>query len=143
MYDSKLICLHCYLTIIVSSIAIYCSHTVKWFQVLLFNTNNSIWRRDGILANTTTPGQCGTGSNGNEEYSTFSSLPIGGFSVISGTVVAVYGLPLDLESKEERLDKKEEMEGGKKEEMEGGKKEEMEGEKKKFKKLRDKKGKWS
>ena len=26
----------------VSSIAIYCLHTVKWFQVLLFNNNNSI-----------------------------------------------------------------------------------------------------
>ena len=26
----------------VSSIAIYCLHTVKWLQVLLSNTNNSI-----------------------------------------------------------------------------------------------------
>ena len=55
-------------------------HTVKWFQVLICNTNNltlfnfsivkcsnsSIWSIEGTLRGTTTPGQSGPGSNGNE-----------------------------------------------------------------------------
>ena len=56
-------------------------HTVKWFQVILCNINNStsviclhtvkwlnssIWAIDGTLTDTTTSGQSGPGSNGNE-----------------------------------------------------------------------------
>ena len=40
-------------------------HTVKWFWVLLFNTNNS-WPIDGTLTGTTAEGQSGRGSNSNE-----------------------------------------------------------------------------
>ena len=38
----------------VSNTDIYCLHTVKWFQVLLFNTYNSISPIDGIQTGTTT-----------------------------------------------------------------------------------------
>ena len=67
----------------ISSIAIYCLHTVKWFQVLLSNTNSPIWTQlnghkyrkwltisiwpiNGNLTGTTNPDQSGPGSNGNE-----------------------------------------------------------------------------
>ena len=73
----------------VSSIAIIiilllniCLHTVKWFQVLLFNkqfylpaviclntvkwSNSSSWPIDGTQSGTTTLGQSGPESNGNE-----------------------------------------------------------------------------
>ena len=55
-----------------------CLNTVKWFQVLLFNTynfiqlilskrlNSSTWPINGTLTSTTNPGQTGSGSNGNE-----------------------------------------------------------------------------
>ena len=39
---------------------------IKWFYVLLFNTNNSTGPIDGILRGTTTPGQSGPESNGNK-----------------------------------------------------------------------------
>ena len=60
---------------------IICLHTMKWLQVLLFNNNNlisviclhiikwsnsSIWTIDRTLLDATTPGQSGTGSNGNK-----------------------------------------------------------------------------
>ena len=52
-------------------------HTVKWFQVLLYSTNNlksvicfrtvcSIWLIDRTLSGASTPGQSGPGSNSNE-----------------------------------------------------------------------------
>ena len=47
-------------------------HTVEWFQVLLSNANNSIiinnsiWPIGGIPTGTTTLGQIGPRSNGNE-----------------------------------------------------------------------------
>ena len=55
--------------------ALFC--TVKWFQVLLYNSHNltsviflhtvcSIWSIDRTLSSATTPGQSGPGSNGNE-----------------------------------------------------------------------------
>ena len=44
----------------VSSIAIYCLHTVKWFK-------SSIWTIDGTLTDTTTPGRSGPRSSSNEE----------------------------------------------------------------------------
>ena len=60
-----------------------CLHSVKWFHVSLFNTNNSIytliiclhadkwlsssiWTVDGSLICITTPGQSAPESNGNE-----------------------------------------------------------------------------
>ena len=69
-----------------------CLHTVKWLQVLLFNTNsfiwsqlncfknsrwlnNCIWHRNGTLAGTTTPGLSETGSYGNKAYSAISKAP--------------------------------------------------------------------
>ena len=42
-------------------------HTMKWFQELLFNTNNSIWPIGGTLTDTTTLGLSEPGSNANEE----------------------------------------------------------------------------
>ena len=53
-------------------------HTIKWFQVLLYNSHNltsgiclhtvcSIWSIDRTLSGTTTPGQSEPGSNCNEE----------------------------------------------------------------------------
>ena len=64
----------------VSSIAIYCLHTVKWFQILLSNANSSIytqlnsfkydkwlnssiWWLDGTLTGTTTLGKSRSGRN--------------------------------------------------------------------------------
>ena len=52
-------------------------HTVKWFQVLLYNSHNltlviflqtvrSIWPIDKTQSGATTPGQSGPGSNDNE-----------------------------------------------------------------------------
>ena len=52
-------------------------HTVKWFQVSLYNSHNltsviclpivcSIWPIDRILSGATTPGQNEPGSNGNK-----------------------------------------------------------------------------
>ena len=52
-------------------------HTVKWFQVLLYNSHNltsviclhivySIWSINRTLSDATTPGQSGPGSNGYE-----------------------------------------------------------------------------
>ena len=52
-------------------------HTVKWFQILLYNHHNltsviclntvcSIWSIDRTLSGATTPGLCGPGSNSNE-----------------------------------------------------------------------------
>ena len=42
-------------------------HTVIWYQVFLYNTNNflnsSIWPIDGTQTGTTTPGQSEPGSN--------------------------------------------------------------------------------
>ena len=56
----------------------YFYHTIKWFQVLLYNSHNltlvtcfhtvcSVWPIDRTQSGATTPGQSGPGSNGNEE----------------------------------------------------------------------------
>ena len=60
-------------------------HTVKWFQVLLYNSYNltsviclrtvcSIWPIVRTQSGATTWGQSGLGSNGNEGYSTSPNL---------------------------------------------------------------------
>ena len=48
--------------------------TVKWFQLLLFPTNNSIWTGNGTVSVNTTPGQKDPRINDNEGYSTFSKV---------------------------------------------------------------------
>ena len=52
-----------------------CLHTLKWFQVLLFNTNNFIWPINGVLIGSTTPSQSGHQSSGhwrcNQHYRKF------------------------------------------------------------------------
>ena len=43
-----------------------CLHTVKWFQVILYNSDSSIWLIDETQTGTITLGQSGPGSNGTE-----------------------------------------------------------------------------
>ena len=84
-------------------------HTVKWFQVLLSNTNNSFWYQpfvypqlndfkyskwlnnsiwpiDRTLTGTTTLGQSGLGSNGNEEVLHISQSSKTGASPSDGLI---------------------------------------------------------
>ena len=70
-----MICKHILLIVFLNKSEIFL-HTIKWFQVLLFNSFNliviclhtvfSIWPIDRTLSGATTPGQSEPGSNGNE-----------------------------------------------------------------------------
>ena len=88
-------------------------HTVKWFQILLYNNHNltsamclrahivcSIWPIDRTQSGATSPGQSGPRNNDNEAGIPHSpnlqgwSLAIWWFNVISGILVRGGGLPL-------------------------------------------------
>ena len=92
-------------------------HTVKWFQVLLSNINNStyyqsivcthlngfkyrkwlgssIWHIDGTVTDTTTLGQSGPGSNGNEEVLYICQNSRTGTSPWNGKVLYLEHLPV-------------------------------------------------
>ena len=77
-------------------------HTVKWFQVLLYNSNNlssaiclhtfSIWPIDGTLSCSTTLGQSWPGSNINERVLHIPQISsFRWFHVITRTLVRVRG----------------------------------------------------
>ena len=93
---------YCYLMLIILFYIIHL-HTVKWFQILLCNTNNSIqqsfvctqlnlfkYRKLNIcirlITDTTTPVQNGLGSNGNQEILHISQSYRMGASASDGLV---------------------------------------------------------
>ena len=51
-----------YITLFLNKQELICLHTVKWFHLLLINTNNSIWPINRNLTDTTTSNQCGEAS---------------------------------------------------------------------------------
>ena len=96
------------MTIFLNEPKLICLHPVKWFEVLLFNTNNSIsninnffahssnhrkclnsyiWPIDRTLTGITTPGQSETGDNDNEGLLHIPQSTRTGKSLLDGLVL--------------------------------------------------------